>query len=379
MPQEELTGGLLNSTDSRKVNELRGGAEKFLPRLIFFELTTRCNLRCIHCRAEAGDAESGELTTEEVKRILTEISEVSKPIVILTGGEPLYRKDIFELAGHTVSLGMKAALASNGTLINQQTAEKIREAGVSRVSISLDGGREETHDRFRGITGSFREAVAGIKNLQAAGVQTQINSTIASHNINEVDKILNLALGLKVNALHIFMLVPVGCGVQIADKMMLSPQEYENCLNWFYEQWRAHPELEFKATCAPHFYRILNQRGKKDGIILPKSSSGMSAMTRGCLAGTAVCFISNRGEVQPCGYLPLVTGRLRTQSFRDVWFNSEIFGNLRDPSNLKGKCGRCEFRKLCMGCRARAYYDKDNYMDEEPYCLYEPLVTIEKV
>ncbi len=355
--------------------QMRGG-ERFVPRLIFFELTKRCNLRCIHCRAEAYENSQDALTLEEVKRILREISEISKPIMILTGGEPLYRKDIFEIAEYTVSLGMRAALASNGTMIDEEMARRIAGAGVSRVSISLDGGEEKTHDDFRGIPGSFRKAIDGIKNLQKVGVQTQINSTIAKHNIHELQNILNLALSLRVNALHIFMLVPVGCGIQIADKMMLTPQEYEDALNWFYEQWRAHQELEFKATCAPHFYRILNQRGRKDGIVLPKSSHGMSAMTRGCLAGSAVCFISHSGEVQPCGYLPIIAGRLKEQSFGEVWRNSECFANLRDPSKLTGKCARCEFKKLCMGCRARAYYEKGNYLDEEPYCVYEPLYDL---
>lgn len=356
-------------------SQMRGG-ERYVPRLIFFELTKRCNLRCIHCRAEAYENAPELLTTEEVKRILREISEVSKPIMILTGGEPLYRKDIFEIAEHTVKLGMRAALASNGTMIDEAMAKRIADAGVSRVSISLDGGTEKTHDDFRGIPGSFKKAVEGIVNLQKVGVQTQINSTIAKHNVHELNEILNLALNLKVNALHIFMLVPVGCGVQIADKMMLTPQEYEDSLNWFYEQWRAHQELEFKATCAPHFYRILNQRGRNDGIVLPKSSHGMSAMTRGCLAGSSVCFISASGEVQPCGYLPLIAGRLKEQKFADVWRNSECFLNLRDPSKLTGKCARCEFKKLCMGCRARAYYEKGNYLDEEPYCVYEPLYEL---
>ncbi len=314
----------------------------------------------------------GELSTDEVFKIVDDIAKVYNPIIILTGGEPLYREDIFDIASYAVSKGLKVALATNGTLIDGKMAKKIKDAGVTRVAISIDGGDAGVHDSFRSIPGSFNAALNGLKNVQNAGVETQINTTIAKHNVHQVADIFNLALNMKVRALHYFMLVPVGCGVTIADSEMLSPDRYEQVLNWMYDQLIVHKEMELKATCAPHYYRIIRQRAKQDGIKLNLKTHGMAAVTRGCLAGSAVAFISRLGIVQPCGYLPVAAGDLKTQTFEDVWEHSGIFANMRDPSMLKGKCGACEYKVVCAGCRARAYYQTSNYLDEEPYCIYEP-------
>lgn len=314
----------------------------------------------------------GELSTGEVFKIMDNIAKAYSPIIVLTGGEPLYRADIFDIASYAASKGLKVALATNGTLIDEKMAKKIKDSGVARVAISIDGGDASVHDSFRAIPGSFNAALNGLRNVQKAGVETQINSTIAKHNVHQVADIFNLALNMKVNALHYFMLVPVGCGVTIADSEMLSPDRYEQVLNWMYDQLIVHKEMELKATCAPHYYRIIRQRAKQDGIKLNLKTHGMAAVTRGCLAGSAVAFISRLGIVQPCGYLPVAAGDLKTQTFEDVWEHSGVFANMRDSSMLKGKCGACEYKVVCAGCRARAYYQTSNYLDEEPYCIYEP-------
>lgn len=393
------------------------------PRLIFWELTKGCNLHCIHCRATATELSSPlDLPTAKAKDIIEQIASYASPILVLSGGEPLYRRDVFDLARFATDRGIRVALATNGTLVTKDVAEKILNAGVKRVSISLDGADAETHDSFRGIPGAFEAAIYGMRNLKQIGMQVQINMTIARHNASQLPAVLELAKNLGADALHTFLLVPVGCGVDIAAEQMVDPEEYERMLHWFYDR-SLEGGVELKATCAPHYFRVVRQRRAAErkqagygahasqsspesigpaemmmpgstGIIINKNRElggmpapspghpgghpgsghpdGMSAMTKGCLAGTGVCFISHEGEVFPCGYLPAKAGDLRAQSFREVWENSVIFEALRDTGNLKGKCGCCEFRNVCMGCRARAYAATGDMMAEEPFCVYQP-------
>jgi heme b synthase len=342
------------------------------PRLIFWELTKRCNLACKHCRAEAEDIDySGELSLDQIRSVIDDIVKVSKPILVLTGGEPLYRGDIFDIAAYARSKDLRIALATNGTLIDEGIAGRIRDAGISRVSISIDGNNAETHDGFRGIPGSFEAAIRGARLLKNAGVEFQFNTTVTRRNVDQIEDILQFAIKEGAAALHLFMLVPVGCGVEIAETDMISSEKYEEVLNWFYDRSKDSP-LEFKATCAPHYYRIIRQRARAEGRKLSMETDGMAAMTRGCLAGSGVCFLSHSGDVQPCGYLPLVAGNVLKTPFIDIWEKSDIFLALRDADLLEGKCGDCGFRMVCGGCRARAYYATGGYLDEEPYCMYDP-------
>ncbi len=341
-------------------------------RLLFWELTSGCNLKCIHCRASATEGlSSEELSTEECKNFIDTLVENAQPILVLTGGEPLYRKDIFELARYATDKGLRVALATNGTLVNEENAKKIVASGVQRVSISLDGHNAEVHDSFRGIPGSFDAAVNGYRNLKALGMPVQFNSTVARHNINNVDKVLDLAVSLKADALHLFMLVPVGCGLEIAEDEMVKPEEYEELLGWFYDQTKV-VDMELKATCAPHYFRIMRQKAKEEGVRITPQTHGMAALTKGCLAGTGVCFVSHKGQVQPCGYLPVKAGNIRETPFNEIWDASEVFINLREPELLEGKCGICEYKMVCEGCRARAFAETGNYLAEEPYCVYLP-------
>ncbi len=341
-------------------------------RLIFWELTSGCNLKCIHCRAEAQDHRlKNELSTEEIKGVIDNIVTFSNPIVILTGGEPLYRPDFFEIARYGTDQGLRIAMASNGTLIDPGIADRIKEAGVQRVSISIDGAEAQTHDTFRALPGSFEAALRGARLLRDRGVEFQFNSTITKNNVHQVEQILELAVREKAKALHIFMLVPVGCGVTIADDQMLPAGEYERVLNWFYDALKK-VDIEFRATCAPHYFRIMRQRAKEEGIAVTPQTHGMAASTKGCLAGSAVCFISSLGQVQPCGYLPVKAGNVREQPMSTIWAGSTVFENLRDTSKLGGKCGICEYRNVCEGCRARAFAECGDYMAEEPYCIYTP-------
>jgi len=398
----------------------QAGEAKPSPRLIFWEVTKGCNLRCIHCRASATELSSpSDLSTATALSIIDQIAAAGNPILVLSGGEPLYRSDIFQLARYGTDKGLRVALATNGTLVTKEVARMIVDSGVRRVSISLDGADSLTHDAFRGIPGAFDAAVQGLRNLKALGMSVQINMTIARHNARQLPQVLELAKRVGADALHTFLLVPVGCGVDIAAEQMVAPEEYEEMLNWFYDR-SLEGGIELKATCAPHYFRVVRQRRAAErrgmngerrqpvsreqppvagaigptemampgstGVVIRASHghaghpSGvhhghpgdMNAMTKGCLAGTGVCFISHEGEIYPCGYLPVLAGDLRRQSFAEIWEKSLVFEQLRDTGNLKGKCGCCEFRNICMGCRARAFAASGDFLDEEPFCVYEP-------
>lgn len=340
-------------------------------RLVAWETTRNCNLSCVHCRASATCGPySGELDTAAAYRLLSQIARVGQPIIILTGGEPLLREDIFDIAAYGTQLGLRMVMAPNGTLITPDVAAKMAASGIKRISISLDGATAESHDRFRGVSGAFDGALRGITHAKAAGIEFQINTTITKTNLDEIPKILALAEQLGAVAHHIFLLVPTGRGKYIVDQA-IDAREYERTLNWFYDQ-RNRTSLQLKATCAPHYHRILRQRAKEEGQAVTFQTHGLDAVTRGCLAGSGFCFVSHRGIVQPCGFLDLPCGDVTKDDFADIWRKAEHFQTLRDPNLLKGKCGLCEFRKVCGGCRARAYEAVGDFMAEEPLCLYDP-------
>ncbi|OGP55288.1 MAG: heme b synthase [Deltaproteobacteria bacterium RBG_13_52_11] len=338
-------------------------------RMIAWEITRSCNLNCLHCRAaaEKGPYE-GELTFEECFRFIDEVAAFSKPVLILTGGEPLLREDIFEIASYGTRKGLRMVMAVNGTLLDAKKAQAAKRAGIQRVSISLDGATAEGHDQFRGVIGAFAGAMEGINYLKEAGLDFQINTTVTKGNLAEIETILQLAIRLGAVAHHIFLLVPTGRGRELAGEDV-APDAYEQALAWFAEQEDKVP-LQLKATCAPQYYRIVHQRGgAKDW---KEQGEGLHTFTRGCLGGISFCFLSHRGDVQPCGYLEINVGNISERPFQEIWAEAEVFQRLRDVNNLKGKCGRCEYRVVCGGCRARAYALHGDYLEEEPLCPYEP-------
>ncbi len=345
--------------------------KQHLPRLIAWEMTRDCNLGCVHCRASSvKGCEPEELSTLEAKALFDNIAGFSKPVLILSGGEPLKRADVYELARYGTDAGLRVVLATNGTLVTKEVARKLKDAGVQRVSISIDGATAGSHDAFRGMPGCFEQALVGIENLKSVGMSFQINTTITRRNLDEIPAIAELAIDLGVAGLHIFLLVPTGRGKEIEGDE-IAPAEYERMLNWFYDKQKE-LDINLKATCAPHYFRIMRQRAKAEGIKITPQTHGLEAMTKGCLGGSGFCFISYKGDVNPCGYLPALAGNIRQQPFRNIWFDSKVFKDLRDPDLLKGKCGQCEYRRVCAGCRARAYAATGDYLDEEPYCIYQP-------
>jgi len=341
------------------------------PRLVAWEITRRCNLNCVHCRASAERGPfSGELGTEKCMEILDQIRAAGSPIIILTGGEPLLREDIFDVAAHGTRLGLRMVMATNGSLLSPEIIERMKSSGIARVSVSIDGVNEIQHDRFRMVEGAFRRSMEGIRFLKEAGMDFQINTTVTRHNVDQIEALLDMSVRLGAVAHHLFLLVPTGRAREMVNQEIDAAQ-YEKLLRWFYHM-RDRVPLHLKATCAPHYYRILRQEARKKGEKVDFRTYGLDAMTRGCLGGTAFCFISYDGVVQPCGYLELNCGDLKDSTFESVWHHSGIFRQLRDFSSYKGKCGRCEYLRYCGGCRARAFESTGDFLAEEPLCAYQP-------
>ncbi len=341
------------------------------PRLIAWEVTRTCNLSCVHCRAASVDRPyPDELSTEECLQFLDDVASFAKPIIILTGGEPLLRDDIFTIARHGDNLGLRVTMATNGTLLTPELVQKMLDVNIQRVSISLDGANAESHDAFRKVQGAFESSLRGIEMLKEAGLPFQINTTITKINLGELPAVQRLAESLGAVAHHIFLIVPTGRGRDLKNQE-IDAAEYEKALYWFYEQ-RKRTGLQLKATCAPHYYRILRQRAREDGEKVTFKTHGLDAVTRGCLGGIGFCFVSHVGDVQPCGYLEINCGNVREKSFREIWEKSDVFGALRDFKSYEGKCGRCEYVRVCGGCRARAYEATGNYLGPEPLCTYQP-------
>ena len=349
--------------------------EKFVPLILSWNVTRQCNLKCPHCYINADTKEPiNELTTEEAKNLIDQICEVSKPLLVLSGGEPLLRQDVYELVRYGASKGLKMGLGSNGSLIDNDAAKKLKEAGIETVSISLDSHIPEQHDEFRGVKGSWEKAVNAIKALRENGVLVQVNTTVTQQNYDQIDDIMSLAEKLGVENFHLFFLVPTGRGVKIAD---ISPAKYEEMIKKTFEKVARH-KLNVRPSCAPQFMRIAKEMGLN-----------MSRWIRGCIAGLYYCRVYPNGDITPCPYLPIKLGNIRETPFKEIWFNAEMFKTLRDFKTLKGKCGACEYRALCGGCRARAYglssdfIDycgdlhepgelKGDYLTEDPWCVYQP-------
>ena len=332
-----------------------------IPRLVAWELTRRCNLRCAHCRASAGTGPAaGELSLDEAKGVVDDIASFAKPVLILTGGEPLLCPYLFELIAYAKAKGLKPVIGTNATLIDDAMAKRIAEAGVPRISVSIDFPTAAAHDAFRGVVGSFDAAVRGIRALRRAGVEVQINTTVTRQNRHLLEDIHALAVSLDVQALHPFLLVPTGRGADLSGEE-LSAAEYEETLGWICERQRTSP-LELKPTDAPQYRRIACQMNGRDA----------RSPAKGCLAGTGFAFIGHCGDVQPCGYFDLKLGNVRETPFSRIWRESPVLDDLRHPERLKGKCGVCEYRAVCGGCRARALAKTGDYLAEEPACAHVP-------
>ena len=320
-----------------------GGA----PRIISWNITLRCPLKCAHCYVDAGVSEvEGVLSTAEAFGVIDQICEAGRPIVVLSGGEPLMREDIFAIARYGTDQGLRMVMGTSGVLIDRGTAAKLNEAGIKAVAISLDSGSPAIHDAFRGMNGVWEKSVQAIRNCRDEGIGVQVNMSVLNSGIGEVRDVIELCTTLGVRDYQVFFPVPTGRARDIGHG---SPQEYEALIRQILVNYR-NLSMNIRPTCAPQFRRIAEESGIKN-----------PAWGRGCIAGISYCRIYANGDVTPCPYLPLSAGNIRNMSFSEIWNNSEIFAALRDPDRLTGKCGICRYKTICGGCRARAYRGADSF------------------
>jgi len=335
------------------------------PRVVAWEITRRCPLACRHCRAGAQDcAYEGELSTDECLRVLDSLAAFSRPMLIWTGGEPMYRPDILELVRGATVRGLRSVLAPCGTLVTREALSALKEAGVTACSFSLDGAVAASHDAFRGVAGAFENVTRAMAVAAEIGMPFQVNTTVSRLNKDELPAVREAAISRGARTLDLFFLVPVGRGVMLRD-LSLTPQETEAVLRWAFEMDQRGP-IRVRATCAPQAVRIWHTLGKP------------GQKPAGCMGGRGFVFISHTGALQPCGFLDVPSGNLRAcgLDFKRAYTASPVFRDLSQPDRYRGACGTCAFRTDCGGCRARAYAATGDYMASETNC---PLAAKEVV
>ena len=346
----------------------------FEAKWIAWETTRRCNLKCVHCRSSSELEAKGhpDFSFDEAKRVLDDIASYASPVVVLSGGEPLLRPDIFDIAKYGGGKGLRMCLATNGTLVTEAIADKIKEADIKMVSMSLDGSTAAVHDNFRNVPGAFDGTLNAMRIFREKGIKFLINSSFTKRNQEEIPKLYKLAKELGATAWYMFMIVPTGRGEEIMNEL-ISKEDYEELLKWHYEIEKKEDEMLIRPTCAPSYYRVVLQQKKEQGDDYQRRTLQFSTGgSKGCLAGQLIVLIDVDGEVLPCSYFPVAAGNIRKQSFKDIWENSKLFKDLRDFKAYKGRCGACEYVEVCGGCRARAYAITGDYMDEEPFCSHVP-------
>lgn len=348
---------------------------EFAPKWIAWEITRKCNLRCVHCRSSSEMEAKGhpDFSTQEAFRVIDDIVSYANPVVVLSGGEPLIRKDVFEIARYGTDKGLRMCLATNGTLVNEETCEKIKSSGIRITSLSLDGADEAVHDDFRSQKGAFTGTINAARLFRKHGIEFIVNSSFTRRNQEQIPDVYKLAKELGATAWYMFMIVPTGRGEDIM-KELISKEEYDGILDWHYNMEKEEDLMLVRPTCAPHYYRVVLQKAKEEGTSVKRRTLKFSTGgSKGCLAGQLICLIDVDGNVLPCSYFPKPAGNIRDQSFKDIWENSELFRDLRDFKKYKGRCGSCEYVNVCGGCRARAYSVYGDYLEEEPFCSYTPM------
>lgn len=346
----------------------------FEPKWMAWEITRRCNLKCVHCRSSSKleAAEHPDFSFAEATRVLDDISSYAAPVVVLSGGEPLLREDVFDIAAYGTTKGLRICLATNGTLVTDEICKKIKESGISMVSLSLDGSTAKTHDNFRDAGGAFDGTINAAGLFKQNNIKFLINSSFTKRNQEEIPKLYKLAKKVGAVAWYMFMIVPTGRGEEIMSEL-IAMEEYEDILKWHYEMEKNEDELLVRPTCAPSYYRVVLQQKKAQGDEFARRSLQFSTGGgKGCLAGQLICLINVDGDVLPCSYFPMAAGNIRTQSFKNIWQNSGLFQDMRNFKAYKGRCGACEYVNICGGCRARSYAMTGDYMAEEPFCSHIP-------
>ncbi|MEW9051400.1 MAG: TIGR04053 family radical SAM/SPASM domain-containing protein [Neobacillus sp.] len=361
------------------------------PFIVIWELTRACQLKCLHCRAEAQyRRDPRELSFEEGKNLIDQIYEMNNPMLVFTGGDPLMREDVFDIAKYAVEKGVRVSMTPSATPnVTKEAIEKAKEVGLSRWAFSIDGPTAEVHDHFRGTAGSFDLTMERIKYLHELEIPIQINTVISRYNIEYLDEMAKMVEDLECVLWSVFFLVPTGRG-QESD--MISPVEHEKVFRWLYDLSKR-VSFDIKTTAAQHYRRVVIQQKMREAKEQQDEINYLSALTeqgltgsidglgrapKGVNDGNGFVFISHIGDVYPSGLLPVKAGNVREQPLAEIYRESPVFTSLRNPDLYKGKCGVCEFRYVCGGSRSRAYAMTGDYLESEPFCVYVPKAMREK-
>ena len=338
-----------------------------------WELTEACNLHCVHCRSSSEIySPEGNFTLEKAKNFLDSIASFASPVIVLSGGEPLMRKDVFDIAKYGTEQGLRMAMATNGMLVTDEVCEKIKSSGIRIVSMSLDGPNAQIHDNFRGVEGAFEGMTRAAALFNKHGIKFIVNSSFTKRNQEYIAETYKKAKELGAHAWYMFLIVPTGRGEEIMAELV-SKEDYEDILNWHYDMERSEEDILVRPTCAPQYYRIWHEKSKSEGKSDERRSLSFSTGGgKGCIAGQTICFVNAKGNVLPCSYFPEPAGNVFEKPLKEIWETSELFEDLRDFKKYEAKCGVCRDIKVCGGCRARAYAVTGSYLAEEPFCDYKP-------
>jgi AdoMet-dependent heme synthase len=354
------------------------------PFLVIWETTRACDLACKHCRAEAVTRRHPmELSTDEAKRMMDEVRRFGRPLFVLTGGDPLKRPDTVELVRYGAGIGLRMAMTPSGTpLMTREILAELAEAGLSRLAVSLDGSTAAIHDEFRGVQGSYDWTLEMLQAARELGLTTQINTTVARHNVDDFENLITLMTELGISLWSVFFLVPTG---RAKPEDIATPEEFERIFHRMYDLSKT-ASFDIKSTAAPQYRRVVLQRqvaerranDRKDAPDALTAGVGFSladgvGRAKGVNDGNGFLFISHTGELYPSGFLPLTGGNIRRHDLVEVYRNSYLFRSLRDTDRLKGKCGVCEYREVCGGSRARAYALTGDPLEAEPFCTHVPV------
>ena len=341
------------------------------PMLVIWEVTQACDLACVHCRASAqSERHPQELSTQEGFRLLDEIRSFGEPLMVFTGGDPLKRPDLYDLIRYSVSLGLRTNVTPSATpLLTADAIENFKEAGISRLAISLDGPDAATHDDFRGIPGTFDRALFALRHARDIGLDTQLQTTVTRRNMARLPELAEIAREVRTRMWSLFFLIVTGRALEGDD---LDAAEYEQVFGFMYELSKTAP-FGIKTTEAMHYRRYVAQRIKAEhGATENENAKGVAWRTAGVSDGKGFVFVSHTGEIFPSGFLPITGGNVLRDSLVDVYQNSALFRTLRDTTQRGGKCGVCEYQKICGGSRSRAYACTGDFLAEDPRCTYQP-------
>lgn len=346
------------------------------PFTIAWEVTRACAYACVHCRADAQHhRDPRELSTAEALALIDRLADFgNQPILIFTGGDPMMRPDLFDLIAHANERGLRCSLTPTATALpTRERLEKAHQAGIRRVALSLDAPRPEIHDEFRKVKGSWQRTMDILHRAQEVGLSVQVNTTVARHNAHILHEMVPFIEEVGAVQWSVFFLVPTGRALA---EQMISAEEHERIFHWLYDLSKTAP-FDIKATAAPMYRRVAIERKRAEAAEGPitfqgagfRYADGLHRPTKGVNDGNGFLFISHIGEIQPSGFLPVTAGNVRTDDVVEVYRNSPIFRDLRDPDKLKGPCGKCEFRYVCGGQRGRAYGLTGDYLASDPACI----------